>query len=53
MISRTRTDWQSDKEMIDQSTRMIERELKSVEDQFGKLTTNSTQVDKERARPRR
>lgn len=49
LISRTRTDWQSDKEMIEQSTRMIERELKSVEDQFSKLTTNSTQVDKERA----
>ena len=49
LISKTRSDWQSDKELIDQTTQLFQRELKSVEEQMAKLGTNSVQVDKERA----
>ena len=48
LISRTRSDWQSDKEMIQQTTLMLERELKGVEEQFSKLSTNTVQAEKER-----
>jgi septal ring factor EnvC (AmiA/AmiB activator) len=49
LISKTRSDWQSDREMLEQSIQLFERELKAVEDQMTKLSTNSTQADKERA----
>ena len=49
LISKTRADWQTDKETLDQTTRMLERELKGIEEQFGKLTTNNVQAEKERA----
>ena len=49
LISKTRSDWQNDKEMLEQSVALFERELKGVEEQMGKLSTNSTQADKERA----
>jgi len=49
LISRSRSDWQSDKEMIEQTTQLFERELKSVEEQLAAVGTNSVQVDKERA----
>ena len=48
LISKTRSDWQSDKEMLEQSIQLLERELKGVEDQMAKLNTNSTQADKEK-----
>jgi Protein of unknown function (DUF3450) len=48
LISKTRSDWQSDKEMLEQSVQLYERELKSVEEQMGKLSTNNTQAEKER-----
>ena len=48
LISKTKSDWQSDKEMLDQSVQLLQRELKSVEEQMTKLGTNSTQVEKER-----
>jgi Protein of unknown function (DUF3450) len=48
LIAKTKTDWQSDREMLDQSVLLFERELKQVEEQMGKLSTNSAQVDKER-----
>ncbi|MGN6642165.1 MAG: DUF3450 family protein, partial [Verrucomicrobiota bacterium] len=48
LISKTRADWQSDKEMIEQSLLLLQRELKSVDEQMARLGTNSTQVDKER-----
>ena len=48
LISKTRTDWQTDKETLEQTIKLFERELKGVEDQFTKLNTNSTQVEKER-----
>jgi len=49
LVSKTQSDWQSDKEMLEQTRELLERELKSVEEQFSKLDTNSTQVNKERA----
>jgi hypothetical protein len=49
LISRTRADWQGDKETIEQTARMIERELKDVEEKFSKLATNNAQVEKERS----
>jgi len=49
LISKTRSDWQSDKESIEQSIALFERELKGVEEQMSKLSTNSSQADKERA----
>ena len=48
LISRTRNDWQTDKETLDQTVQLYERELKSIEDQTSKVSTNSAQVDKER-----
>src|SRR5881394_2204247 len=47
-IAKTRSDWQSDKEMLEQTIQLFERELKGVEEQMSKLGTNSTQVEKER-----
>src|SRR5688572_10727472 len=49
LISRTRSDWQTDKEMLEQTVLLHERELKSIEEQMSKVSTNSTQVDKELA----
>lgn len=49
LISKTRSDWQSDKDLLEQSIQLFEREVKSVEEQIGKLDTNNTQVEKERA----
>jgi septal ring factor EnvC (AmiA/AmiB activator) len=48
LVSKTRSDWQSDKEMLEQSIQLLERELKAVEDQMAKVSTNSTQAEKER-----
>lgn len=49
LISKVRSDWQSDKETLEQSVLLFERELKAVAAQISKVTTNSVQVDKERA----
>ena len=48
LISKTKMDWQSDREILEQSIQLFERELKSVEEQRAKLGTNSTQVERER-----
>ena len=48
LVSKTRSDWQTDKETIEQSVALFERELKGVEEQMAKLSTNSSQADKER-----
>ncbi|MCW5559713.1 MAG: DUF3450 family protein, partial [Verrucomicrobiae bacterium] len=48
LISRTRADWESDKEMLLQSKALFERELKSVQDEMAKQTTNSSVADAER-----
>jgi hypothetical protein len=48
LVSKTKSDWQSDKEMLEQTVELLNRELKSVGDQISKLGTNSVQVEKER-----
>jgi hypothetical protein len=50
LISKTRSDWESDKEMLQQSKALFERELKSVHDELAKQTTNSSVADAERLR---
>ncbi len=46
--SKTKADWQSDREMLGQNILLFERELKSVEEQIGKIGTGNSQADKER-----
>src|SRR5436190_20709861 len=48
LVSKTRADWQADKETLQQTVVMLERELKAVDDQFTKLSTNNVQAEKER-----
>jgi cytochrome c556 len=48
LIAKTRADWQADKETLEQTVALFERELKAVEEQFAKLNTNNSQVEKER-----
>lgn len=47
LISKTRSDWQTDKDTIDQTVALYERELKVIDDQMSKVSTNNTQVVKE------
>jgi hypothetical protein len=49
LTSKTRSDWQADKETLEQTLQLFGRELKGVEEQMGKISTNNVQVDKERA----
>lgn len=48
-LSRTRSDWEAEREMLQQTRALLQRELALIEAQFGKLDTNTVQVDKERA----
>jgi hypothetical protein len=48
LISKTRSDWDSDQEMLLQTKTLFERELASVTEQMGRLSTNSSVADKER-----
>ncbi|MBN9693792.1 MAG: DUF3450 family protein [Verrucomicrobia bacterium] len=50
LISRTRADWESDREMLQQSKALFERELKSVQEELGKLSTNNSVAELERAK---
>lgn len=47
LISQTRTGWQTDKETLEQTVALYERELKAIDEQFSKVVTNNTQVAKE------
>ena len=47
LISKTRSDWQADKDTIEQTIALYERELKSIDEQMSKVSTNNTQVAKE------
>ena len=49
LISKTRSDWQTDKDTIEQTLALYERELKTIEEQMSKVSTNNTQVVKEMA----
>ncbi len=48
LISKTKNDWQADKETLEQTVSLFERELKSVDEQMSKVSTNNTQVVRER-----
>lgn len=47
LISKTRNDWQADKELLEQTAALYERELKSLDEQMSKVSTNNTQVARE------
>ncbi len=47
LISKTKSDWQSDKESLEQTVALYERELKGIDEQMSKVSTNNTQVEKE------
>jgi hypothetical protein len=49
LISKTRGDWQVDKELLDQTIALYEREVKSIDEQVAKISTNNTQVAREAA----
>lgn len=49
LIAKTRADWQGDKELLEQTAALYERELKSLDEAMGKVATNHTQVAKEMA----
>lgn len=48
LISQTRADWAADKDTLEQTLRLFERELQSLTKQMDKESTDRTQVDKER-----
>lgn len=49
LIARARSDWQGDKESLEQTVLLYERELKSIDEQTSKVSTNNAQVAKEMA----
>lgn len=49
LVSRTRSDWDAEKEILNQSKVLYQRELAGLAEQMGKVATNSVQVDRERA----
>lgn len=48
LISKAKSDWQMDKETLQQTLQLYQRELKLVGEQMSKVSTNSAQVEKER-----
>lgn len=49
LISKTSADWQADRELLEQTVALYERELQSLAMQRGEVSTNTAQVDIERA----
>ncbi len=49
LISKTKSDWISDKEMLEQSVALLERELRGVEESISKVSTNNTHAASERS----
>lgn len=49
LLSRTRVDWERDCELLEQTRALHERELRTIEERFGGLSTNTTQVDRDLA----
>lgn len=49
LISKARSDWQTEKETLEQTVQLYEREVKSLDEQLSKVSTNSVQVQKEQA----
>lgn len=48
-ISKVRSDWQAEREMLEQTRLMLEGELKSLETELSQVQTQSTAVARERA----
>lgn len=48
LVSRTEVEWGAEKEMLEQTRALYERELASVRAQLGRVSTNSTVADRER-----
>ena len=48
LISKTEAAWQSDKETLQQTVQLFERELRSLQEQISKFSTNNSQIAKER-----
>jgi hypothetical protein len=49
LISQTRSDWASEKEMVEASIALFEKELKDLEASFDRIGTNSLEISKEKA----
>ncbi|MCU0770628.1 MAG: DUF3450 domain-containing protein [Verrucomicrobia bacterium] len=49
LISRSQADWQGEKDMLDQTIALYERELGAIGEQMTKVSTNNTQVAAEMA----
>lgn len=49
MTSKLRADWTADKELLLESIKMFEREIKNLDEQMAKVGTGNDQVAKERA----
>jgi hypothetical protein len=47
LISKTRSDWRADKDTLEQTIALYERELGSLDEQRSKVSTNNTQAEKE------
>lgn len=50
LISKTQAEWEGDREMLNQSKTLFERELKAVQDELSKQSTNSSVADAERVK---
>src|SRR5687768_9069275 len=50
LTSKAESSWQSDKETLQQTIQLFERELALVSEQTSKYSTNNTQVAKERSK---
>lgn len=49
LTSRLQADWRSEKEMLEQTAALYEKEVSDLNDQLTKAQTSTSQVDKERA----
>ncbi len=49
LIGKTNADWQSDRELLGQTLELFKRELQSIREERGKLSTSHIQGEKERA----
>ncbi|HYG23940.1 MAG TPA: DUF3450 family protein [Verrucomicrobiae bacterium] len=47
LVSKTKADWLSDRETLQQIIALYERELAGIDDQMSRITTNNTQVARE------
>jgi hypothetical protein len=47
-IAKQKAGWDSDKELINQSLALYDRELKTIDEKMSQLSTNNVQVEKER-----